>query len=57
MPDDDDPRIHIRVDSELKRQVGVAAELEGLSTSEFVRQQLRDAAGHIDLDQLEPAES
>ncbi|MDS0280330.1 ribbon-helix-helix protein, CopG family [Halomicroarcula sp. S1AR25-4] len=56
MPEDDDPRIHIRVDSELKRKVGVAAELEGLSTSEFVREQLRGATEHIDVDQLSPAE-
>jgi len=50
--DDDDPRIHVRVDSDLKKKVGVAAELEDLSTSEFVRKELRESTEHIDLDDI-----
>jgi len=49
----DDPRIHVRVDSDLKKKVGVAAELNGLSTSEFIRQELRDTTRHIDIDDIE----
>lgn len=55
MPDDD-PRIHIRVDSELKKKVGIAADLEEVSDSEFIRETLREATEHVDLDALTPAE-
>ncbi len=56
MPENDDPRIHIRVDSELKKKVGIAAGLEGVSNSEYIRNQLRDATSHVDLDELVPAD-
>lgn len=55
MPEDD-PRIHVRVDSELKKKVGIAADLEEESDSEFIRRTLRDATSHVDLEQLSPAE-
>jgi len=56
MPETDDPRIHVRVDSELKKKVGIAADLEGESDSEFIRETLREATSHVNLDQLSPAE-
>jgi uncharacterized protein (DUF1778 family) len=56
MPGDDDPRIHVRVNNDLKKKVGIAADLEGVSDSEFIRETLRDATDHVDLEQLTPAE-
>jgi len=56
MQANEEPRLHIRVEPELKRKVGAAAKLEDLSMSEFVREELRGATEHIDLDQLTRAE-
>lgn len=56
MPENDDPRLHIRLESDLKRSIDAAARLEGMSTSAWVREKLRDASTHIDVEQLTPAE-